>query len=172
LHRAYFPEGLAFDRTGNLFVGDQSGHIYKFTPDGTRSTFVSVPFFDLEGIAFDAAGNLFVVRGNEGAVVEITPGGVESVFASGLGLPAGLAFDSTGNMFVADPEGGTNGAGVIFEITPNGDKSIFASGLNDPLELAFQVPEPWALLFLPVIPIAALVHRANGRRSRPERHVR
>jgi hypothetical protein len=36
------PWGLAFDRAGDLFEADlKSGHIYEFTPGGTRSTFAS-----------------------------------------------------------------------------------------------------------------------------------
>jgi len=42
-----FPRGLAFDRSGNLFVADVdgmgSGEILKFTPDGNRSVFAVVP---------------------------------------------------------------------------------------------------------------------------------
>lgn len=34
--------GLAFDATGNLFEADEnSGNIYEFTPDGTRTTYAS-----------------------------------------------------------------------------------------------------------------------------------
>src|SRR5215467_14755413 len=35
------PEGLAFDKAGNLYVTSFLGHIYKFTPGGARSTFAS-----------------------------------------------------------------------------------------------------------------------------------
>ena len=36
------PAGLAFDKSGNLFVADAgSSAVYKFTPDGVRSTFAS-----------------------------------------------------------------------------------------------------------------------------------
>ncbi|MGH7994533.1 MAG: PEP-CTERM sorting domain-containing protein, partial [Limisphaerales bacterium] len=66
-----------------------------------------------------------------------TPGGVESLFASGLGYPSGLAFDSAGDLFVAN-QGLGNGAGYITEITPNGTESTFASGLDGPEALAFN----------------------------------
>jgi hypothetical protein len=41
-----WPRGLAFDRSGNLFVANRGvfappGAIYKFTPDGTRTVFAS-----------------------------------------------------------------------------------------------------------------------------------
>lgn len=45
--------------------------------------------YDAYNLAFDSAGNLFVAAG--AAVIEITPGGVQSTFASGF-QTYGLAF--------------------------------------------------------------------------------
>ena len=75
------PDGLAFDSAGNLFVaefgeingGPGTGRIYKFTPDGVRTTFAS-GLFEPQGLAFDRAGNLFVAAG--GTVSKFTPTGV------------------------------------------------------------------------------------------------
>ena len=36
-----YPEGLAFNSAGNLFVGTEGGLIYEFTPGGVKSTFAS-----------------------------------------------------------------------------------------------------------------------------------
>src|SRR5438094_10260402 len=36
------------------------------------------------------------------AILEYTPSGTQSVYASGLLFPRGLAFDSTGNLFAAE----------------------------------------------------------------------
>ena len=57
--------GLAFDSAGNLFVawligGPGTGRIYKFTPNGVRTTFASGLLLNHNGLAFDRAGNLFV----------------------------------------------------------------------------------------------------------------
>jgi len=53
---------MAFDSAGNLLVANPAtGRIFKFTPNGSRSTFASGlthPF----GIAFDNTGNLFVAE--------------------------------------------------------------------------------------------------------------
>jgi sugar lactone lactonase YvrE len=78
------------------------------------------------------AQNLFVESG--GSILEFTPGGAQSTFASGLS-PYGLAFDSAGNLFEAD-----TGSGNIYEFT-NGvatEKGTFASGLPFPIALAFN----------------------------------
>jgi drug/metabolite transporter (DMT)-like permease len=44
------------------------------------------------GLAFDSLGNLFVANQGNGTIEDITPGGVGSVFASGLHGPTYLAF--------------------------------------------------------------------------------
>lgn len=68
-------------------------------------------------------------------IVKITPGGVESVFAStGLNDPQGLAFDASGNLYAA-----SYGNSTIEKFSPGGVGSIFASaGLTNPLGLAFD----------------------------------
>jgi hypothetical protein len=43
-------------------------------------------------LAFDSAGNLFVANYGSSNIVEITPAGVESIFASGIETPTAIAF--------------------------------------------------------------------------------
>jgi len=133
-----YPDGLAFDNTGDLFyswtVGVLGGGIVEITPGGARSTFAPGPFL-LGALAFNSAGDLFL---GGTSIYEFTPGGVQSIFAS-VDVSA-LAFNSAGNLFASS-------ASSIYEFTPGGVKSTFASGLNFPLGLAFQgetlpVPEP------------------------------
>jgi DNA-binding beta-propeller fold protein YncE len=128
------PKGLAFDATGNLFVAnDATGRIFKFTPDGTRTTFAAGlihPF----GIAFDANGNLFVADmqpdQKNGVILRFTPEGKRSTFASDLTQPLFLAFDSAGNLFVLDMKG--KYMGTVLRFAPDGSRSVFAkSGLRE-----------------------------------------
>jgi len=74
-----------------------------------------------------SAQNLFVSSSDYDNIYEYTPGGVQSIFASGLNYPAGLAFNSAGDLFEADLQSGN-----IYEFTPNGAQSTFASGLLSP----------------------------------------
>ena len=67
-------------------------------------------------------------------VSKVTPAGVVSLFASGLGYATGLAFDGNGNLYVAN-WGATN---TVSEVTPAGVVSTFASGFSEPWALAFD----------------------------------
>src|SRR6267143_621928 len=83
----------------DLYDADySSGTIFKFTPDGTKSTFAS-GLSNPRGLAFDASGNLFEADGTSNTIFKFTPNGTKSTFASGLSGPAGLAFDASGNLF-------------------------------------------------------------------------
>ena len=123
------PTALAFDHSGNLFVADHAAQtIFKLTPDGTRSVFVTgVRLSDGNGLAFDAAGNLFVLSPSGeyhvgGTILKFSPDGTQSTFATGGGLPYSLAIDPSGNLFVSDWD-----TGSIYKLTPKGDKSVFAT---------------------------------------------
>ena len=89
------------------------------------------------------AQNLFVsgsdpgFSAQAGVIFEITPGGVQSIFASGLSSPNGLAFDSAGNLFVTDYTVAI-GSGSILKFTPGAVRTTFASGLSGPVGLAFD----------------------------------
>ena len=123
------PTALAFDHSGNLFVADHAAEtIFKFTPDGTRSVFVTgVRLSDGNGLACDAADNLFVLSPSGeyhvgGTILKFSPDGNRSTFATGVGLPYSLAIDPSGNLFVSDWD-----TGSIYKLTPNGEKSTFAT---------------------------------------------
>src|ERR1700722_11768773 len=79
------------------------------------------------------AQNLYVAEYGSGSIVEISPGGGQTTFASGLSAPQGLAFDNAGNLYVANA-----GANDIIKITPNGTQSLFATGFVGPFGLAFD----------------------------------
>ena len=83
-------------------------------------------------MSFNAQGDLFVAT-EQGYIDEFTPGGVESTFASGLGLLYGVTFDTSGNMYVA-----SWGTQSILEFTPGGAESTFASGLDGPVGISFD----------------------------------
>jgi sugar lactone lactonase YvrE len=142
-----FGFGLALDSAGNLYATDADAQtIYKFTPNGTRSVFAGPSAFAADtgplGLAFDSTGNLFVsTEGDPGSdtILEFTPDGMESTFATGLTNPRGLAFDASGNLFVAEFNPAPDGD--ILRFAPGGGPpSTFASGIDLPLFLTFGPP--------------------------------
>jgi hypothetical protein len=118
--------GIAFDRDGNLFVGDRSGTIFKISTNettdlarkspsglsplataGGHEIFVfatlepSVAFYHL---CFRADGVLMVTAPTTSSnqpIYAIDPHGNTTVFYRGLGRPQGMAFDIEGNLYVA-----------------------------------------------------------------------
>jgi PEP-CTERM motif len=128
------PFSVAFNANGDLFVANTAlnanqpeiGSITEITRGGTRSTFYS----GIDPIALTFyAGNLFEADYKSGNIYEYTPGGVQSLFASGFTTPLSLAFDSTGDLYVGSGFG--NGNGIITKVSPNGTtQTPFASGLS------------------------------------------
>lgn len=93
------PRGLAFDGSGNLFVGDSGNHlIRRITPDGVVTTFAGQPgvsgsddglgpvalFAGPSGLAFSPSGTLFVTDWDGHTVRMVEPDAtVETVAGSG-----------------------------------------------------------------------------------------
>jgi hypothetical protein len=144
--------GIAFDRDGNLYVGDRSGTIFKVGPQrgssssvagtgalGDREIFVYAtlePSIAAYHLAFNDEGILFVTApttSSNQAVWAIDQNGDTSVFYRGLGRAQGLAFDVNGNLYVAASLHGQRG---IVRITPDREAALAVSG-NNLVGLAF-----------------------------------
>ncbi len=156
------PISLAFDASGNLFVGSGSGNgngiITKITPGGVQSPFASGLSFP-QGLEFDSAGNLYEADNTSSHIFEFTPGGTKSTFAS-VTFANQMVFDSSGNMFV------TTGNGLIDKITPGGTVSPFSSPGGDPDGIIF-VPEPSTAALFGMGVVAFLLYRRNKKDLAP-----
>src|SRR5271167_4352691 len=123
--------GLAFDKTGNLYVGDRSGTIFKIGADREIFVFATLePSLAAYHLAFSPTGDLYVTGPTTSSfdrVYKITPGGDVSVFFRGLGRPQGLAFDRFGNLYVAASIAGRRG---IVRLTPHAEPELALSGSN------------------------------------------
>ncbi|HWZ60392.1 MAG TPA: hypothetical protein VNW46_15540 [Gemmatimonadaceae bacterium] len=116
------PGPLAFDQSGNLWVGTASNTINEYqygqftlgTTTGPSGTSFSVPDTPT-AMAFDAAGNLWVAFSNTGFVRQYlgstlggTPTKKAEIQLSALTAgPAGLAFDNFGNLWVTASTSGS-----------------------------------------------------------------
>lgn len=121
--------GLAFDRIGNLFVGDRSGTIFKISPSREIFVFATLePSVSAYHLAFHPNGELYVTGPTTSSydrVYRITQGGEVHVFYRGLGRPQGMAFDKDANLYVVASFGGRRG---VVKITPQGHAEHVLSG--------------------------------------------
>jgi sugar lactone lactonase YvrE len=107
--RFKFPQGIAVDASGNVYVADAA--IRKITPDGVVTTLAgsadtpgsadgtgsAASFRAASGMTIDAAGNLYVADRDNNTIRRITPAGVVTTVA-GLGLDASVgAADGSGS---------------------------------------------------------------------------
>lgn len=130
--------GLAFDRQGELYIGDRAGTIYRMEEDGMPEIFTTMsPSVAAYHLAFGPDGRLFVTAPgltSYDAVYAIDERGNVETWIRGFGRPQGIAFDKDGNLYIAAFHGGRRG---IFRISP--EKEItWVVAAADPVGLCFD----------------------------------
>ncbi len=143
--RFSFPNGVAVDASGNVYVADSGNStIRKVTSAGVVSTLAGVVgsngsedgpgpaarFNFPSGVAVDGSGNVYVADSGNHVIRKVTPAGFVSTLAGladdrgsadGTGSaarfdrPWGVAVHSSGNVYVTDSRNST-----IRKITPSG----------------------------------------------------
>lgn len=105
--------GLAFDSTGNLFVGDRSGIIYKVSPDKEPSRFCELePSVSAYHLVVDSHDSIYVTGptlATQDSIYRISKSGEVEVYFKGFGRPQGLAFDFEGRLQVTGSYRGRKG---------------------------------------------------------------
>ncbi len=107
----YFPQGIAFDSSANIYVSDTGNNkIRKITSSGVVTTFAgqvsnasgstdatgtSASFNAPNGLAFDTSGNLYVADVSNNKIRKITSSGVVTTFAGQVSNASGST-DATG----------------------------------------------------------------------------
>jgi sugar lactone lactonase YvrE len=149
--RFFYPQGVAVDSAGYVYVADTDNQtIRKITPAGVVSTLAGLAgtsggadgtgsaarFSYPSGVAVDTAGYLYVADYFNHTIRKITPAGVVSTLAGLAGspgsndgtgsaarfnFPESVAVDSAGNVYVADRNNES-----IRKITPAGVVSTLA----------------------------------------------
>jgi sugar lactone lactonase YvrE len=133
------PEGIALDRTGDVFVSiSPLGDLWKIRagtttpqPFGHVDGIVPVRDFGLIGLAVDVFGNVYgAVQSADPAANGVwrfdrrTGDATRLPGSNAIGIANGLAFDHRGNLYVTD-----SAAGAIWRIPWDGSASVW---LQDP----------------------------------------
>ena len=130
-----FPNGIAVDAHGNIFVADTGNHAIKELDWGESGGIVHIKYLFTEtvstrfvspmGLAFDSRGDLFVSDQASEGVSELTPvsGSISSSspisqVGSSMAYPGALVIDASGNLLIATGDIGQ--ATTIEEIMPSG----------------------------------------------------
>jgi hypothetical protein len=127
-----FPQGVALDGAGNLYIADQGNCVVREVVGGTITTVAGngtcsyagdgVPATSAElngptGVALDGAGDLYIADRSNCRVRKVVSGTITTVAGNGtcgyagdsgpalgaeLDVPEGVALDGAGNLYIAD----------------------------------------------------------------------
>jgi sugar lactone lactonase YvrE len=124
--------GMAFDRSGLMYVGDRTGTIFKVNGIGEERAWAQIePSVSAFHMAFGADDALYIsgpTVTSFDCIWRIDSEGRTDVFYKGLGRPQGLAFDVDGNLYVAASLRGRRG---IVRISPDAEEAnLVVAGVN------------------------------------------
>jgi len=140
LHEMMNATGMAFDRSGSLYVSSRyDGTVYRVAQNGTMTSYAE-GMGVATGIAFDREGNLYV-GDRSGTIFKIGRDRQIFVFATMEPSVAAyhLAFGNNGNLYVAGPT--TSSFDAVYQIDPHGSVTEFYRGLGRPQGIAVDVDD-------------------------------
>ena len=143
------PECIAFDQTGDLWAGGESGQIYRIPPDGKPQLVTTMGGF-CAGLAFSPADELLVCNPGLG-IVRVKNSGEFSVFATHAGsyklvCPNYGLFDSNGNYYVTDSGQWRKNNGFLIRFTPDGRGDIISGPFGYANGLALSADEKYLFM--------------------------
>lgn len=137
-----FPEALAVDKSGSLYIADWAGNRIRKVSAGKITTIAGTNVNGYSGdggpataallngplgVAADSNGNVFIADTGNGSIRKVNTAGTISTFASNLNFSglAQMSTDTINNLYVAD-----FGACVVWKITPTAVVSVLAGVFN------------------------------------------
>ncbi len=137
--RFSFPQSVALDSSGNLYVADSNNQtIRKISPAGAVTTFAgsagqpgltdgtgtAARFANPSGVAVDAADNVFVCDGGNQVIRKISPTGTVSTFVGTVDPANSVRVDGTGTAarFLSPKSVAVDPSGDLFVAEGNNGK--------------------------------------------------
>jgi len=137
------PQGVAVDKSGNVYIADAGNVVVRKVSNGTITTMGNAGGYVSGypvGIAVDSAGNVYIPDMNAHRIIKYPPGGSATTFAGNgaagysgdngpalqaeLSYPTGVAVDAAGNVYIADHANSAvrqvSPAGIITTVAGNG----------------------------------------------------
>jgi uncharacterized repeat protein (TIGR01451 family) len=163
----WFPERVAVDARGNLYISDSNRirevsaatgiikavagtGINGYSGDGGPATDAEFNF--AQGVAVDSSGNLYIADLDNGVIRKVDAAtGIISTISEGLLAPLAVAVDASGSLYVADASSSSirklaAGTRVFTTVAGNGAASFIGDGgpatsaqLNQPFGVAVDV---------------------------------
>lgn len=147
----YYPTGIEFDGTGNLFITDGANRtIRKISTDGTIHHFSGMPgdYTYLSAITMGSDGKMYITDRGQNRVFELSFTGIADRIAgfgtagfsgdggpatnAGLARPSGVVTDAAGNIYFSDQENHRvrkiNTDGIITTVAGNGTDGYAGDG--------------------------------------------
>jgi sugar lactone lactonase YvrE len=128
-----YPEGVAVDASGNVYVAEVDRNAVKEMPAGCASPSCVTTLGGLfgfngpDGVAVDGSGNVYVADHGNSAVEEMPAGcafaSCVTTLGGGFSYPFAVAVDGSGNVYVAD---NTN---AVKEMPPGCTSTNYTSNL-------------------------------------------
>ncbi len=139
------PEGLAFDREGNLWAGGELGQVYRIDPRGRVREVACVGGFNL-GLTLSPSQHIFLCNLRKHSLIEIDRKGkvLRSWDRAGryrFRTPNFAVFDSGGNLYFSDSGEWMQDDGYVLVLRPSGKVEIFAGPLAFPNGLSLSADE-------------------------------
>lgn len=124
------PEGLAFDRDGNLWAGGELGQVYRIDSQGRSKEVACIGGFNL-GVTISPGQDLFICNFKKHALVQMDRRGKVLTSWDRCGgyrfrTPNFSVFDSEGNLYFTDSGEWQRNDGLVFVLRPNGRVERFA----------------------------------------------
>ena len=134
----FYPEGIAIDAAGDLYIADTSDNVVKVWNAATQqlSTLISTGLSDPTDVVLDLAGNLYITDANHSAVKEWSPAtGQLTTLVTGLNFPDGVAVDGSGNVYFTDTYNNKVG---MWSAATGQTTTLVSTGLNRPFGIALD----------------------------------